>query len=87
MKGRKICRNKKETCFVQVDKNNQVCELYDYNPRLGYNERIGEPIERQILSDFRGQPLVLAWDNLIVALQKEEEEEYEGQTKKKVNSE
>lgn len=78
MKGRKIYRNKKETCFVQVDKNNQVCELYDYNPRLGYNERIGEPIERQILSDFRGQPLVLAWDNLIVALQKEEEEEYEG---------
>lgn len=75
MKGRKIYRNKKETCFVQVDKNNQVCELYDYNPRLGYNERIGEPIERQILSDFRGQPLVLAWDNLIVALQKEEEEE------------
>lgn len=78
MKGRKIYRNKKETCFVQVDKNNQVCELYDYNPRLGYNERIGAPIERQILSDFRGQPLVLAWDNLIVALQKEEEEEYEG---------
>lgn len=78
MRGRKIYRNKRETCFVQVDKNNQVCELYDYNPRLGYNERIGEPIERQILSDFRGQPLVLAWDNLIVALQKEEEEEYEG---------
>lgn len=75
MRGRKIFRNKKETCFVQVDKNNQVCELYSYNPKLGYNERIGEPIERQILSDFRGQPLVLAWDNLITALQKEEEEE------------
>lgn len=75
MRGRKIYRNKKETCFVQVDKNNQVCELYSYNPKLGYNERIGEPIERQILSDFRGQPLVLAWDNLITALQKEEEEE------------
>lgn len=78
MRGRKIYRNKKETCFVQVDKNNQVCEIYSYNPKLGYNERIGEPIERQILSDFRGQPLVLAWDNLIIALQKEEEEEYEG---------
>lgn len=78
MRGRKIYRNKKETCFVQVDKNNQVCEIYLYNPKLGYNERIGEPIERQILSDFRGQPLVLAWDNLIIALQKEEEEEYEG---------
>lgn len=75
MRGRKIYRNRKETCFVQVDKNNQVCELYSYNPKLGYNERIGEPIERQILSDFRGQPLVLAWDNLITALQKEEEEE------------
>ena len=75
MRGRKIYRNKRETCFVQVDKNNQICELYDYNPKLGYNERIGAPIERQILSDFRGQPLVLAWDNLIVALQKEEEEE------------
>lgn len=75
MRGRKIYRNRKETCFVQVDKNNQVCELYSYNPKLGYNERIGELIERQILSDFRGQPLVLAWDNLITALQKEEEEE------------
>lgn len=75
MRGRKIYRNRKEICFVQVDKNNQVCELYSYNPKLGYNERIGEPIERQILSDFRGQPLVLAWDNLITALQKEEEEE------------
>lgn len=74
MRGRKIYRNKKVTCFVQVDKNNQVCELYDYNPRLGYDERIGAPIERQILSDFRGQPLVLAWDNLIEALQLEEEE-------------
>lgn len=75
MRGRKIYRNRKETCFVQVDKNNQVCELYDYNPKLGYDQRIGAPIERQILSDFRGQPLVLAWDNLITALQKEEEEE------------
>lgn len=75
MRGRKIYRNKRETCFVQVDKNNQICELYDYNPKLGYDQRIGAPIERQILSDFRGQPLVLAWDNLIVALQKEEEEE------------
>lgn len=75
MRGRKIYRNRKETCFVQVDKNNQVCELYDYNPKLGYDQRIGTPIERQILSDFRGQPLVLAWDNLITALQKEEEEE------------
>ena len=75
MRGRKIYRNKKETCFVQVDKNNQVCELYSYNPKLGYNERIGEPIERTILSDFRGQPLVLCWDNLIIKLQKEEEEE------------
>jgi hypothetical protein len=74
MRGRKIYRNKKVTCFVQVDKNNQVCELYDYNPKLGYDERIGAPIERQILSDFRGQPLVLAWDNLIEALQLEEEE-------------
>ena len=74
MRGRKIYRNKKVTCFVQVDKNNQVCELYDYNPKLGYDERIGAPIERQILSDFRGQPLVLAWDNLIAALQLEEEE-------------
>ena len=60
---------------MQVDKNNQICELYSYNPKLGYNERIGAPIERQILSDFRGQPLVLAWDNLIVALAKDEEEE------------
>lgn len=75
MRGRKIYRNKRETCFVQVDKNNQVCELYDYNPKLGYDQRIGAPIERQILSDFRGQPLVLAWDNLIISLQKEEEEE------------
>lgn len=75
MRGRKIYRNRKETCFVQVDKNNQVCELYDYNPKLGYDQRIGAPIERQILSDFRGQPLVLAWDNLITTLQKEEEEE------------
>lgn len=75
MRGRKIYRNRKETGFVQVDKNNQVCELYDYNPKLGYDQRIGAPIERQILSDFRGQPLVLAWDNLITALQKEEEEE------------
>lgn len=75
MRGRKIYRNKRETCFVQVDKNNQICELYSYNPKLGYNERIGAPIERQILSDFRGQPLVLAWDNLIVALAKDEEEE------------
>lgn len=75
MRGRKIYRNKRETCFVQVDKNNQICELYDYNPKLGYDQRIGAPIERQILSDFRGQPLVLAWDNLIIALQKEEEEE------------
>ena len=75
MRGRKIYRNKKEICFVQVDKNNQICELYDYNPKLGYNERIGAPIERTILSDFRGQPLVLAWDNIITALQKEEEEE------------
>lgn len=73
MRGRKIYRNKKVTCFVQVDKNNQICELYDYNPKLGYDERIGAPIERQILSDFRGQPLVLAWDNLIEALQLEEE--------------
>ena len=72
MRGRKIYRNKKEICFVQVDKNNQICELYDYNPKLGYNERIGAPIERTILSDFRGQPLVLAWDNIITALQKEE---------------
>ena len=74
MRGRKIYRNKKVTCFVQVDRNNQVCELYGYNPKLGYDERIGAPIERQILSDFRGQPLVLAWDNLIAALQLEEEE-------------
>lgn len=60
---------------MQVDKNNQVCELYNYNPKLSYDQRIGEPIERQILSDFRGQPLILCWDNLITVLQKEEEEQ------------
>ena len=69
MRGRKIYRNRKVTCFVQVDKNGQICELYDYNPKLGYDQRIGALIERTILSDFRGQPLVLAWDALIEALQ------------------
>ena len=69
MKGRKIFRNKKTIVFVQVDKNNQVTDLYEFNSKNPYEKRIGARCERQILSDFRGRPLVLCWNELIEALE------------------
>lgn len=77
MRGRKIFRNSEVICFAQTDRMGQLCDLREFNQKNPYEKRIGAPIERQILSDFRGQPLILAWSNLIEALRLPENKEEE----------
>lgn len=55
MRGKKIyTQNNKKSIFVQIDKNNQVCNLWDGEDRV-YPE---------IMNEFRGRPLYTAWNEL-----------------------
>lgn len=53
MRGKKIYANNKSV-FVQIDKNNQVCQLWDGDDRV-YPE---------VMNIFRGRPLYTAWNEL-----------------------
>ena len=54
MRGKKIYTQDKRSIFVQIDKNNQICNLWDGEDRV-YPE---------IMNEFRGRPLYTAWNEL-----------------------
>ena len=65
MVGKVIKINSSDGVFVQIDKNSQICDLYQYNRTLPKEERIGARIRGKVFDEFKGQPLYTAWNNLI----------------------
>lgn len=72
----RVIYSKKKAVFVQVDKNFQVCDLFEFNKKEAPTNRIGSRVYPDLLNTFRGRPLYTAWNGLIEAInQKVELEE------------
>ena len=65
MKGKVIKTSKSSGIFVQVDKNSQICDLYEYDRSLPKDERIRSRIRGWIYDKYKGQPLYSAWNNIV----------------------
>lgn len=78
MRGKVIYCNKK-AAFVQIDKNNQICSLYDFDKKKEFKDRIGERILPQVMNVFRGRPLYTNWADLIEAVRAAMGEEAENE--------
>ena len=57
MRGKVIYNKNLGDCFVQIDKNNQVCDIRTFDKTKPYAERIGERVHSDVLNTFRGRPL------------------------------
>ena len=65
-KGR-VIYSKKQSVFVQMDKNFQICDLLSFDKK-----KLGDRVYPDILNMFRGRPLYTAWLPLIEAIKKKE---------------
>lgn len=59
--------------FVQVDKNNQICDLLSFDRKKTFPDRIGSRIYPDVLNTFRGRPIHISWLNLIDVITKKSE--------------
>ena len=65
MVGKVIKTSAKFGVFVQVDKNSQICDFYQYDRTYPKEERIRNRIRGRIFDRYKGQPLYSAWKNLV----------------------
>jgi hypothetical protein len=65
MRGKVIKLSAKHGIFIQLDKNNQICDLFHYDRTFPKEERVRERIRGLIFDLFHGQPLYTAWKNVI----------------------
>lgn len=57
MRGKVVYNKTLGDCFIQKDKNNQVCDILSFDKTKPYQERIGARVHSDILNTFRGRPL------------------------------
>ena len=71
MRGR-IIRSSNGWIFVQLDKNNQICDLFTYDKSRPKEERIRERIRGRLFDMFHGRPLYTAWNDIVEEVSKDE---------------
>jgi hypothetical protein len=74
MRG-KVIKTSAKNVFVQLDKNNQICDLFVYDKSQEKDARIKERIRGKVFDTFHGRPLYTAWNELIEFLNKDGENE------------
>lgn len=72
MRGKVIKTSAKNGVFVQIDKNNQVCDLFVYDKSLPKENRVRQRIRGSLFDTFKGRPLYTAWGDLVTTITKEE---------------
>ena len=72
MRGKVIKRSAKLGVYVQIDKNNQICDLYNFDRSFPKEERIRERIRGKVYDMFKGRPLYTAWTELVEILTRKE---------------
>ena len=65
MVGKVIKTSAKFGVFVQVDKNSQICDFFQYDRTYPKEERIRGRIRGWIFDKYKGQPLYSSWNDLV----------------------
>lgn len=72
MRGQVIKTSAKMGYYVQIDKNNQICDLYRFDRTYPKDERIRERVRGRVYDMFKGRPLYPAWNDLLNLLTSKE---------------
>jgi hypothetical protein len=72
MRGKIIKTSAKLGYFVQLDKNNQVCDIYTFDRSLPKEERVRDRVRGYLFDTFKGRPLYTAWNDLVDTLTSKE---------------
>ena len=75
MTGKVIKTSAKFGIFVQVDKNSQICDFYQYDRNFQKEDRIRERIRGWIFDKYKGRPLYSAWKDLVDDITKSYEQQ------------
>lgn len=59
--------------FVQINKMNEICNIFLFDKSQEKENRIGAPVKGKIFEKYSGRPLYTAWNELISDLQKLEQ--------------
>ena len=68
MRGKVIYSKVLGDCFVQIDKNNQVCDVRSFDKTKPFAERIGERMHSSLLNTFRGRPLRTSFTAIVESI-------------------
>lgn len=65
LRGKVIKTSAQFGVFVQLDKNNQICDMFQFDRSLPKEERIGERVRGSIFDKYHGRPLYSNWKDLV----------------------
>lgn len=68
LRGKVIKTSAQFGIFIQLDKNKQICDMFQFDRSLPKEERIGERVRGGIFDKYHGRPLYSNWNDLIADL-------------------
>jgi hypothetical protein len=72
IRGKIIKTSAKMGYYIQLDKNNQICDIFRFDRNYPKEERIRERIRGYVFDMYKGQPLYTAWNSLVECLTSKE---------------
>lgn len=78
LRGKVVKTSAKSGIFIQLDKNNQICDMFIFDRDFPKEDRIGERFRGPIFDKFHGRPLYSNWQELLKDLTEKTKQSYYG---------